>query len=134
MHHLEKLKPLAQTVLRLSLALVFFYHGFPKLFTQRAQFFALFPKLGFPWYFVYLSGCLEYFGSLLLAVGFFTRLVSLLLTAEMIAVMWKVGLVGGMADVSNYQLELTLAVALFTLTAIGPGPFSLDQLFFRSKK
>lgn len=134
MRHLEKLKPLAQTALRWSLAIIFFYHGYPKLFTQRTQFFTIFPKLGFPWYFVYLSGCLEIFGAALLAVGLFTRVVAMLLTGEMVIVLWKVKFAQGVMAVGNYQIELLLAVAAFTVLVIGSGPIAIDRLLFGSKK
>lgn len=134
MRHLEKLKPLAQLSLRWALAIIFLSHGFPKLFTHRAQYLAVFPKLGFPSYFVYLSGILECLGSCLLTVGLFTRLVALLLTTEMAIVIWKVKLTGGVLAVAHYQLELALAVAAFTLLVIGPGVLSIDRLLFRPKK
>lgn len=134
MNHFEKLKPLAQIALRWGLAIVFAYHGLPKLFTHRAQFLTLFPKLGFPAYFVYLSGCLEVAGSCLLVVGLFTRLIALLLTAEMVAVISRVSLArGGVLAVANYQLELALAIGAFALMVIGPGAVSIDRLLFGSK-
>lgn len=134
MHHLEKLKPLAQIILRLSLAIVFFYHGYPKLFSERAQFLVNFPKGGFPAYFVYIAGSLEVFGSGLLVVGLFTRLVALLLAGEMAVVLWRVSLPHGVLNVAHYQLELTLAAAAFALMTIGAGPVSIDRLLFGSKK
>jgi putative oxidoreductase len=133
LRHLEKLKPLAQIALRFALAIVFFSHGYPKLFTHRAQTVAFFPKLGFPGYFAYIAGSLEVFGSGLLVGGLFTRLVALLLAGEMAIVLWRVILPKGLLPVSNYQLELLLAVAAFTLFVIGPGAVSIDRLLFRSK-
>jgi uncharacterized membrane protein YphA (DoxX/SURF4 family) len=121
MNFLEKLKPLAQIVLRWGLAIVFAYHGFPKLFTHRAQYLTVFPKLGFPAYFVYISGFLEVAGSGLLVVGLFTRPIALLLTGEMAIVIWRVSLAkGGVFAVANYQLELALGI-------------SIDRLLFGSK-
>lgn len=130
----EKLRPLAQLVLRWGLAIVFFSHGYAKLVTHRAEFVAVFPKMGFPWYFAYIAGCLELFGSCLLAVGFFTRLVALLLAGEMAIVLWRVKLAAGVLAVGNYQLELMLAVAAFALLVIGPGPISIDRLLFKAKR
>lgn len=133
MHHLEKLKPIAQLALRFGLAIVFIYHGYPKLFSARAQAVAFMPKLGFPWYFAYISGCLEFFGSCLLAIGLFTRLVALLLAGEMAIVIWKIRSPHGWLAVGSYQLELTLAVAAFALMAIGAGPVSADRALFGPK-
>ena len=133
MHHLEKLKPLAQIILRWALAIVFAVHGYPKLFTNRAMFLAMFPKMGFPSYFVYIAGCLELFGACLLVVGLFTRLVALLLAGEMTIVLWRVYLPHGITHVMNFQLEMSLAAAAFMLAVVGAGPVSIDRLLFGSK-
>jgi putative oxidoreductase len=133
MHHFEKLKPAAQLVLRLSLALIFIYHGYPKLFTQRAQWYAAFPRMGFPWYFALIAGCLEFFGGCLLLVGLFSRFVALLLTGEMVIALWRVHMSRGLLAVANYQFPLMLAVAAFTLLTIGPGAVSADRLILKSK-
>lgn len=133
MHHLEKLKPLAQIALRWALAIVFIYHGFPKLFTQRSQFMAVYSKMGFPWYFDYISGSLEFFGGSLLALGLFTRPLAFLLATEMTVVIWKISFAKGPLAVGSYQLELVLAVAAFTLMVIGPGVVSIDRLLFGAK-
>lgn len=133
MHHLEKLKPLAQILLRWALALVFAVHGFPKLFTHRAMYQAVFPKMGFPSYFAYIAGILELFGACLLAVGLFTRLVALLLAGEMLIVLLRVYLPHGITNVMSYQLEMSLSAAAFMLAVVGAGPISIDRLLFGSK-
>lgn len=133
MHHFEKLKPVAQVALRLALAIVFIYHGYPKLFTARVQWYDAFPQMGFPWYFALIAGALEFFGGCLLVVGLFTRVVALLLTAEMIIALWQVHLAQGVLAVANYQFALMMAVAAFALLTIGPGPASADRLIFKSK-
>ncbi len=133
MHHFEKLKPAAQLVLRLALAVIFVYHGYPKLFSERAQFYAAFPKMGFPWYFALIAGVLEFFGGCLLLVGIYTRIVAMLLTGEMVIVLWRVSMPHGLLAVGNYEFPLILAVAAFTLLTIGPGPVSADRLILKSK-
>ena len=133
MHHLEKLKPLAQIVLRWVLAIVFIYHGFPKLFTERTQSIAVFTRMGFPWYFNYIAGGLEFFGACLLALGLLTRPVALLLAAEMAVVIWKLCHAKGLMAVGYYQLELVLAAAAFALMVVGPGVISIDRLLFGSR-
>lgn len=133
MRHFEKLKPVAQLALRLSLALIFIYHGYPKLFTQRTEWYAAFPRMGLPWYFTLIAGTLEFFGGCLLLVGLFTRVVALLLTAEMAVALWKVHLGGGLLAVPNYQLDLILAVSAFTLLVIGGGALSSERVIFKSK-
>jgi putative oxidoreductase len=133
MQHFEKLKPLAQLLLRLALAIVFVYHGYPKLFTARAQWLAAFPKMGFPAYFALISGSLEFFGGCLLVVGLFTRIVALLLAGEMAIALWRVHFPHGMFAVAQYQFPLVLCVAAFTLLVMGGGALSADRLIFKSK-
>ncbi|HVB98165.1 MAG TPA: DoxX family protein [Candidatus Dormibacteraeota bacterium] len=132
MHHLEKLKPLAQIALRWTLAIIFIYHGFPELFTERAHFIASFSRMGFPSYAGYIAASLEFFGGCLLALGLLTRPVALLLAVEMGVVIWKVCVAKGLLAVGNYQLDLILLVSAFTLMVIGPGVVSVDRLLFGS--
>lgn len=134
MHHLEKLKPLALLLLRLGLGLIFIYHGFPKLFTHTREFLQGFPRMGFPSYFVYIAGVVEFFGGCLLVLGLFTRIAALLLAGEMAIAIWRVHLPqGGVMAVSNYQFPLALAAAAFALATIGAGAISLDRAIFKTK-
>ncbi len=132
MHRLEKLKPLAQLLLRWGLGIVFMYHGYPKLFTEREQFFRFFEHIGFPAYLVYFVGVLELIGGGLLIVGLLTRPIALLLSIEMAVAIYKVHLAGGLLAVGIYQLPLTVGLAAFILMAVGPGMVSLDYAIFKA--
>jgi len=57
MQFLEKLTPIALLLLRLALAAIFIFHGYPKLFGHTQQWVENFQHMGFPGYFVYISGC-----------------------------------------------------------------------------
>ena len=132
MQSLEKLKPLALLFLRWALGVIFIYHGYPKLFTHTQQFLQAFPRMGFPAYFVYIAGVLEFFGGCLLIVGLFTQIAALLLAGEMAIAIWKVHLPeGGVMAVDNYQFPLAMAVGAFALAALGAGVISVDQLIYR---
>ncbi len=133
MDHLEKLKPLALLLMRFALGIVFIFHGYPKLFGQTAKFQQFFSRVGLPASWVYISGVLELFGGGLLILGLFTRLVGLLLTIEMGVAIWKVHLGHGILSVKDYELPLVLAVAAFTLAAVGAGVISLDQPVFHAR-
>jgi putative oxidoreductase len=134
MRSFEKLKALALLTLRWGLGIIFIYHGYPKLFTQTQQAMLGFPRMGFPAYFVYIAGVLEFFGGFLLLVGFATRIAGLLLAGEMAIAIWKVHLPqGGAMAVPNYQLPLALAVGAFALVATGAGLFSIDYAIFKDK-
>ena len=131
MQSLEKLKPLALLALRVALGVIFIFHGKPKLFGQTANFMQFFVKVGFPAWFVYVSGVLEFFGGCLLIAGLFTRVVGLLLAAEMAIAIWKVHMGGGIYAVKNYEFPLVVGTAALTLAAVGAGLISLDQILYR---
>ncbi|HEV2297126.1 MAG TPA: DoxX family protein [Candidatus Acidoferrales bacterium] len=134
MTFLNKLRPLALLLLRLGLGIIFIYHGFPKLFTHMSEAVASFPHMGFPSYFAYVAGIVEFFGGCLMIAGLFTRIAALLIAGEMAIAILKVHLPqGGPLAVGNYQLPLALAVSAFTLVAVGAGAISLDRAIFNDK-
>lgn len=127
---LNALQPLGLVLLRLALALIFVYHGYPKLVRVDAGMRDFFIQHGFPGYFVGLAGILECMGGGLLVIGLFTRPVALLLAIEMGIVIWKVKSGHGVMAVNDYQLELALGTASAALATVGAGVLSMDHLFF----
>jgi putative oxidoreductase len=134
MEMLEKLKPLALLLLRGALAVIFIFHGYPKLFGNAHETMQAFVHMGFPSYFAVISGVLEFFGGCMLIAGLFTRVAGLLLAGEMVIALWRVHdvLTQPMA-VGNYQLPLVLAASAFTLACLGGGSISLDRAIFGGK-
>jgi putative oxidoreductase len=128
MQALEKLKPLGLLLLRVALGVIFVYHGYPKLFGHTREAMQSFVHLGFPGYFVYVAGVIEFFGACMLIVGLFTRLAGLLLAGEMAVGLWAAHhmLTTPMA-VPNYEFPLMLTVSAFALATVGAGPISFDQ-------
>jgi putative oxidoreductase len=131
MPNLEKLKPLALLLLRLALGVVFISHGYPKLFTHTREIMQVFEHMGFPGYFVYIAGAVEFFGGAVLILGLFTHLAALLLTGEMAIALWRVHFPQGpITLVKNYEFPLVLAAAAFTLATVGAGLISIDHAIF----
>lgn len=128
MKFLNSLQPFGLAALRVALALIFIYHGYPKLVRADAMMREFFVQHGFPSYFVGLAGILECVGGGLLLIGLFTRPAALLLAAEMAIAIWKVKLVHGVFAVSEYQFELALAAACVALATVGPGSLSVDHV------
>jgi putative oxidoreductase len=134
MEGLEKLKPLALLLLRLGLGIIFVFHGYPKLFTHTREAMQSFSHMGFPVYFAYISGVVEFFGGLLLIVGLFTRIAGLLLAIEMAVALVKVhGMISNPMAVDNYQFPLACAAGAFALGTLGAGLISLDHVVFASR-
>jgi putative oxidoreductase len=135
MQSLEKLKPLALLLLRLGLGIILVYHGYPKLFTHTHETMQGFEHMGFPSYFVYIAGVMEFFGGCLLIVGLFTRIAGLLVAGEMAVALVKVhGLISNPAKVDSYQFPLAVAVGAFTLAALGAGLISIDQAIYGERR
>jgi len=131
---LERLRPLGLLLLRCGLALVFLFHGYPKLFGKTAVFVSAFAGIGLPAYFVYIAGVVEVFGGLMLALGLYTRPAALLLLLDMVAAIWKYNLSEGISALGEYELPLVLGLAALAVATTGAGAFSLDHLIGRRKK
>jgi len=130
MKFLKSFEPLSLLVLRLSLALIFVYHGYPKLVHPNDQMREFFTSHGFPAYFVGLAGIIECFGALLLASGLFTRPAALVLVGEMAVAIAKVHGARGLISVKDYEFPLALAAGCLVLATVGAGVVSGDHVFF----
>jgi putative oxidoreductase len=130
MKSLNRLQPLGLLALRVALGIIFFSHGYPKVAHLGSGMQGFFVQHGLPGYFVYISGVLEVFGSLLLVLGLFTRPAALLLAIEMGVAIWKVHSTKGYLAVHEYEFPLVMAMACFALATIGAGTLSLDSPLF----
>ena len=130
MKFLNTLQPLGLLVLRVSLGLIFFSHGYPKLAHSGAGMQSFFVEHGLPGYFVYISGVLEVFGAILMVLGLFTRAAALLLAIEMGVAIWKVHSTASYLAVHNYEFPLAILAGSFALATVGAGSFSLDRPLF----
>ncbi len=130
MKFLNGLQPLGLAILRVALALIFVFHGYPKLVRADAGMREFFMQHGLPGYFVGLAGIIECVGGGLLLVGLFTRPAALLLAVEMGVAIWKVKSVHGVMAVNEYQFELALAAACVAFATVGAGVLSVDHLVF----
>jgi putative oxidoreductase len=128
MKFLNSFQPVGLAILRVALALIFIYHGYPKLVRADAAMREFFMQHGFPGYFVGLAGILECIGGGMLMIGLFTRPAALLLAAEMVIAIWKVKMVHGVFAVNEYQFELALAAACVALATVGAGSLSVDHV------
>ena len=135
---------IVQLVLRLALAVPFWRSGILKwggflrlndtavtLFTD--EFMLHLP--GGPYHYpaptvmAYLSAGTEFFGGLLLIVGFLTRFAALATTINMLVAIFKVHFKNGFTAQGNYQFPLALGVIAFALIFFGAGPISIDWAF-----
>src|SRR5687767_8529429 len=124
-------------LLRLMLGVVFIFHGGQKLFglfggyglTATA---GAFESMGlpFPIASTIAAGSAEFFGGILLIVGFLFRPAAALMAFTMLVASFT-HLSGGFSAPKGVEFPLTLGIALITLALTGAGRFALDGLIRR---
>lgn len=121
---------LAYFILRIVLGLLFIIHGYPKLFKNFSGFAGWLDSIGLKpgKFWALVAGVVEFFGGLLLIIGFWTQVVGLLIMVQMLVAMWKVkwGKVG-LTDQGGWELDLIYLVAGLILVLTGGGIYSLDH-------
>ncbi len=127
------------TLSRLFCGIVFIVHGYPKIMNLSATTEA-FAGMGFPGWMAVPIAIFEFFGGILLAAGFLTRILAALFAAEMVVAGIKVHLPHGF-DVYHfgdpmargYEYVLALVVLLLGVILLGPGPLSVDSKIRRMR-
>lgn len=120
-------------VMRVVAGLVFFMHGYQKLFDNglsatRAGFDGMGAPL--PDITAVLVTFLELAGGLALIAGVLTRIVGLLLAVDMIAAFAIVHQENGFfAANGGFELVFLLAGTAIALALTGPGTYAIDSLF-----
>jgi putative oxidoreductase len=121
------------TLSRVFCGIVFIIHGYPKIMNLQATSEA-FSGMGFPGWMAIPVAIFEFFGGILLAGGFLTRILASLFIVEMLVAGFKVHLPNGF-DVFHfgdpmargYEYNLALIVLLLGVILLGPGPLSVDS-------
>jgi putative oxidoreductase len=131
LRYLDRLQPLALLVMRLALGIIMTAHGFHKVFGglhQTAQFVG---HLGLPAWLGYVSAFAEFFGGLLVLIGFFTRAAAFAVCIDLAVAIWKVHLHNGLLGAPNrpgYEFPMAAATLAFALIFFGGGPIALDHI------
>ena len=123
------LRPAAHAVLRIAAGLLFMHHGLQKLFGVLGGFGGT-PGASAPLMSLMgLAGVLEFGGGLLIAAGFFTRPVAVLLLGEMLTAFFMAHFPGGGWPIENQgELALVYAAIWAFLAAHGAGIWSVDAV------
>ena len=126
-------------ILRVVLGIIFAYHGYLKLFVPggfkgTVDFFT-FVGIYVPRFSALFVSLLEFAGGLLLIIGVFVRLVSVLLVFEMIVAFFAVHMRNGfVVSKGGYEFVLLLFASLVMIVANGAGRFTVKSLFSKEKK
>jgi putative oxidoreductase len=122
-------------VLRFALGLVFIMHGWQKVMTGHDGVTGFLTQLGVP--FPALSAAIliavELGGGIALIVGALTRVVAALIAFDMVVAIALVHVSAGFFLPNGYEYALALLLASLALTMTGPGAYSVDRLFTRTR-
>lgn len=133
----DALKPYAPLPIRLTLGVVMFAHGAQKMlgwyggdgfkaWTGAIQSMGYQPAV----LFAALAGGSEFFGSILVFLGLFTRIAALFIAGTMVIAITTVHWAGGLfASNNGYEYPLCLFAAAVSLMMSGAGALSLDRIF-----
>lgn len=128
-HLYRPLEPLAWTIVRVAAGVMLIPHGWQKLsgdMNAVAINFAkagLEPALALAWY----IACLEFFGGLLLVIGFLTRPVAVLVAGFMAVAVFHVHWGNGFFwTQKGYEYPLMWGLLALALAIRGAGPVSVD--------
>src|SRR5579862_4107251 len=125
MGSLEKLRPLSLILIRLVVGLIFVVHGYEKYQHGVAATSAMMTHLKLPAFFGPLAVALELGGGIFLILGLLTRVVGLLLAAEMVVAIGAAHMSKGITAVHSYEFPLALAAAALAVGTFGGGLLSL---------
>lgn len=133
---LQKIQSLSLLTVRLVLAYGFFTPAKTK-WSDIAAIAEWFGSMGYPLPTLqaYLAASTEAAGVLLLALGLFTRLISIPLMFVMVVAIVTVHLPNGFESGNNgFEIPLYYFIMLFVLVTHGGGKISLDWLLFKRQQ
>lgn len=124
------MKEIALNLLRIFTGFLFIPHGAQKLFGWFGGFGGtpgntaeLFSMIG-------LAGALEFFGGILVMVGFFTRPTAFILSGLMAVAYWMAhGTSAFLPFINRGEMAVLYCFVFLFLAASGGGKFSLDGKF-----
>jgi putative oxidoreductase len=109
-------------ILRLVAGFLFLWHGSQKLFA--------FPPAGheMPSYIMFIAGPIEFFGGLLIMIGFLTPWVAFICSGEMAFAYWSVhGTHALLPFVNGGELAIIYCFLFLFIAARGSGVYSVDH-------
>ena len=126
---------LATLILRLALGVIMVSHGIPKIKKREVLGKKWNDHYGVPKATIWLTGILQIVGGLVLLVGLFTSLTSLVLTLDMLAALFICIFnshhrepFNSVTPVKGWDVNLLLVASLIAVLLLGGGKWSLDAL------
>jgi putative oxidoreductase len=128
LRYLDRSQPLALLAMRLALGAIMVAHGYHEVFGGLHHPTQMAANLGLP---TWISALTEFFGGLLILVGFFTRAAAFVVFIDLFVAIWKVHLHNGLIgtpDHPGYEFALATAALAFALIFLGGGPIAIDHV------
>ena len=131
-------KNLGLSIIRIGIGLVFIRFGFEKLMAGPEMWHTLgcmaqYVGISFwPTLWGFLAGCAEFFGGIMLVVGFWTRLASVAIALVMLVATTMHYRVGD--PWMKLSLPLSLLFVMIGLLIAGGGSFSVDSYIHRKNQ
>ena len=125
----QRFHAVAENAFRIVFGLMFMQHGAQKLFAMfgREEAVQLFTQMG-------LAGVLEFWGGLLIVVGFLTRPTAFVLSGQMAWAYFQSHFPRGWIPIENRgELAVLFCFAFLYMSARGGGAFSIDGLLARRR-
>ncbi|MDJ0625846.1 MAG: DoxX family protein [Candidatus Caenarcaniphilales bacterium] len=117
--------------LRVAFGIMFLFHGYPKIvggvdeWIKLGQVMEMIGITFAPEFWGFMAAFAEFFGGILLILGFFFRPACLLLFCTMAMATTMHILKGDEFNIFSHALED--AIVFFSLFFVGPGSFSIDK-------
>nr|WP_309099942.1 DoxX family protein [Fredinandcohnia onubensis] len=128
---------LGQLIIRVVLGITFFIHGLDKFQGGVENTAGWFESIGIPGVVAYGVAVVELVGGIMLVLGLFSRIVSILFAVVMVGAIVKVKLAIGFlgnGQMAGYELDLAFLAMAVMLAITGSKAFALDQLIGKGKE
>ena len=129
--YLSRFKPQIYAILRIVVGFLFLWHGSQKLFDFPASSSGMVP----PAYIIWIGGTIEFFGGLLVMLGFVTRVAAFLASGEMAFAYWMAHSPAAILPLLNHgELAMLYCFLFLYISAKGAGVFSVDSIIEKKKQ
>ncbi|MFS0823867.1 DoxX family protein [Bacillus sp. 1P02SD] len=128
---------LGSLIIRVVLGITFFVHGLVKFQDGIENTVGWFDSIGLPGVLAYGVAVIELVGGIMLVLGLFSRIVSILFAIVMVGAIVKVKLAIGFlgnGQMAGYELDLAFLAMAVMLAITGSKAFALDQLILKGKE
>ena len=130
---MDRFRDLGLLVLRIGLGIMFIWHGYPKIvggphfWHQLGMAMGNLGVHGMPDFWGFMAAFAEFGGGIFLLAGFLTRPICAIMAFDMFVAMMMHFKMGQGLPVASHAIED--GIVFLSLILIGPGRFSVDQLF-----